>query len=746
MSLVKWMRKYNKRIMAVVVILLMFAFIGGSALQYILQGSGGANDAVAYYGPHKKKITRYDLSAALQELEILQSLRMNAVLAQQRDLRWLLLGELIFSESRGSAAVMNQAAQIIQQYQLPVSEKQLSAFYERMVSPAVYWILLRQEAESAGVRVPPEQASASLAQAIPNLFPGQTYGSVMTSVTERFRVSEQNVIAVLGRLLSVLEYARAICSTEDVTIPQLTHMASWSGDSVDAEVVQLEAEVFADKQAAPTDEAIRAQFDTYKGDFSGHVSADNLFGFGYKLPDRVQLEYVALKLADVARIVPTVTHEEAMEYYRQNRSTVFMEEVPSDPNDPNSPRIQRPRSYADVEDMILQQLKQQRISRKAEQILDEVRNVADANNPETGDTEAGKLSVEELKKRAGDYGKIAQQVAAREKITLYSGQTGWLSAMDVQTDETLGRLYVPGQGSAGVPLTQVLFSIDALGEDAAVLMFATKPRLYGTIGPARNPMGMRSPDLSGQVMLIARIAGVSKAAEPENPDVTFSTKTVDLGQPPKSKKQDVYSVKAKVTEDLQKLAAWDTTRAKAEEFVALASKDGWEPAISKFNDLYGKQAKEDPNDPNVFRLDPLAGLRRIPNVQLQIIAAQGTGSPMGTTMLDQAEVEKRLVDQLFALVPPDATSAPNMPQVLEFKPGQCFYAVKSLSARWLDQQQYERRKPMLLQREDAVQMQSLAIVHFNPGNILKRTNFRFAQETPAEKDKDKAGQKSKDAT
>jgi hypothetical protein len=277
-------------------------------------------------------------------------------------------------------------------------------------------------------------------------------------------------------------------------------------------------------------------------------------------------------------------------------------------------------------------------------------------------------------------------------------------------------------------------------------MFAAKPRMYGTIGPARNPMGMRNPDLSGQIMLIVRIVGVSKAAAPENVDMTFSTRSLDLGEPAKTKKNDTYSVRAKVVEDLQKLAAWDATRSKAEEFVALASKDGWEPAVARFNDLYGKQAKEDPNDPNVFMLSPLAGLRRISDAQLQTIARQAVGSRIGAMVFDQTDLEKRLVDQLFALVPPDESSAPDLPKVVEFKPGQCFYAVKSLSARWLDQQQYEQRKPILLQREDSMQMQTLAVTHFNPANILKRMNFRFVQETPADKDKGKTEQKTKGAT
>jgi len=36
MNLVKWLRKNNMKVMAVVVIVLMVAFVGGSALNYLL--------------------------------------------------------------------------------------------------------------------------------------------------------------------------------------------------------------------------------------------------------------------------------------------------------------------------------------------------------------------------------------------------------------------------------------------------------------------------------------------------------------------------------------------------------------------------------------------------------------------------------------------------------------------------------------------------------------------------------------
>ncbi len=741
---IKWLRRNNKKIMAVVVIVLMFAFVGGSALQYLLQPSGGVKSAYAHYGKNAR-ITHLMVGEANAELEILQALQADAVL-QQQDMRGIMLGELLFSQTRSSPALMNQVMQMIRRNQFLISDKQLSEMYDRTVVPAVYWILLTKEAEAAGIRIPTTDVGDLLGRRlIPQLFRGQSYRAVMNGLVDRFRASEEDILETFGKLLAVLQYAQTICSVEDVTIPQLTHIASYSGSSLNAEVVQLPAQAFVDKQNPPADEALQAQFDKYKGTFAGTVTQDNPYGFGYKLPDRLQLEYVALKLQDVAGIVPAPTQEEAEVYYRQNRQRLYTREVPSDPNDPNSPKTQQVTSYAEVAETIMEQLRKERIVTKATQILEEVRNVADANLAELT-VEGKEPSTEQLKAKAGHYDEIAKMLATKHSIPMFNGQTGWLNAVDMQMDKQLGRMIVTSQGAtSSLRLSQILFSVKDLGENAATLMFAQAPRMYTTIGPASDPMMAMTSDMSGQIMMVVKIVGVSKAAEPENLNVIFTTRSIDLGDA-SAKKDDVYSVREKVTEDVQKLAAWDTTRTRAEEFVALAKTEGWNPAVTKFNDLYGKQAKKDPNDPNVFKLDNMNGLQRISNAQLQVVATQTLGNPAAAMIANETRNEKQLVDRFYSLVPDNADTAANLPQILEFKPGQSFYAVKSISVKWLNQQQYENMKGMLLQQEDFIQTQNLAVVHFNPANILKRLNYRPVRPPEeATQDANKPEQKSKDA-
>jgi hypothetical protein len=704
----------------------MVGFVGGSSLTYFLRGSGGMHSAIAYYG-ETRKITRQDLNMARHELEMLQALRADSVLRAQ-DLRGILLSELLFLQSRGSADLMNYVRQMIRRNQYRVSDRQLDALYERTgVAPAFYWILLQAEARSGGMRIRTEDVGSSLARVIPQLFSGQSYAAVMRSVVARYGVSEERILETFGRLLAVLQYAQTICATGSVTNAQIRHMASRENDTLDVELVQIRSADFADKEQKPTPEEMRAQFDRYKAYAAGEATESNPYGFGYKLPQRVRLDYIAVKLANVSSIVKPPTDEEAEKYYKDNRNRLFTEQIQIDPNDPNSVQ-ERPKSYVDVVDTIRDQLKQQKITTKAEQILEEARNLADAELA-AGTEEGQGPTVAQLKERAGDYQQIALDLASKYGITLHSGQTGWLSPLNAQTDEYLGRLFVTGAGPNPVRLSQLLFSVEALGEKATIVMSARRAELYRTIGPAREAMAGMGPDLSGQIMVIVRIIQAQKAAEPESLDVTFDTRALELGETSEKQDDSTYSVSEKVTEDLGKLAAWERTRDRADEFVALASNDGWDRAVARFNELYGEKAEAGPDEPNVFELQQLTGLRRISRAQLQVMATQVANNAAAEVILNEAKVERQFIDHLYSLVPADANAPPAMPKVVEFKPTQSFYCLSKISVSRLNQQEYQQVKGMLLRREEHTQTQSLAAVHFSPAHIRKRMKLRPAQET-----------------
>jgi hypothetical protein len=114
MSLVKWIRKNERKLMSWVVILIMVAFVGGSALQQILRQMGGGKQVVAYYGEPKSfmfwnltpKIRAEDFNIAQQELKILTQLgsreflsNLPSVTPRQPNFKGLLISQLLFPNS-----------------------------------------------------------------------------------------------------------------------------------------------------------------------------------------------------------------------------------------------------------------------------------------------------------------------------------------------------------------------------------------------------------------------------------------------------------------------------------------------------------------------------------------------------------------------------------------------------------------------------------------------------------------------
>jgi len=749
--------------MAVVVVVILFGFIGGGAfLQFLSKRSTGLHKTVAYFSD-TRKITNNDIMLAREELRILEQAGVNYLLInigvplfQTPDFQALLLNELLFSERGSSPGLVNVMKRTIRENNYRISDKQISDIYRPLVPSEIYWHCLKKEAQLVGVRVSNEDTRRMLVNAIPQIpqFNGATYFQLIGSVVKRMGIPEEKILTTFGKLLSILEYAKMSCSVGDITSSQIMQTVSREWETIDVNFVEFDSAVFAETESEPNQEEIIEHFNKYQKFFPGTVSEENPYGFGYKLTDRVQLEYIACRLDDVSTIVTPPTQQEAEEYYRRNRAQ-FTEQVLSDPNDPNSPLTERIQDYAEVAGIISKGLLQNKINSKAKSIMDEAKTLTEAGL-QAIDTEPGDLSSEQFKQRAGDYEAAADQLSKEYEIEVYAGQTGLLGAADMQLEDYLGKLYMRSYGDNFVGLTQIVFAVDELGLSELGPFDVPKPRMYENIGPAR--------DILGRIIAVVRVIDAEKASEPESINQTFNasksrfettdeqTNQGDPNLPP----EEVYSVKEKVTEDLKRLVAMGAARKKAEEFIALVAKDGWESTIEKFNELYGQQGRQDENAPNVpgdpnamkaldepFKLENSTNLQRISRGTIGRLAVQSEGNP-GTPLfvneaqkwlsVNEAEIEGRFIDQLYSLVPQDSNTVDALPLIMEFKPDMSYYCLKDIRIRRVVREEYEQMKPIQVYREEYIQSQSLAAVHFGPENILKRVNFRWVGETKQAED------------
>ncbi|MHC4559180.1 MAG: hypothetical protein ACYS80_17965, partial [Planctomycetota bacterium] len=700
MSLVRWFRKNNTKVMAVVVIVIMFGFIGGGTLlQQLSRRATGLHETIAYFEDNRK-ITRQSLSNARRELDILRALRADALL-QNQDLRGIMLGELLFTEQRANPALLNHIKQTIRQYQYRISDKQINDIYRRSVPSSIYWMLLNNEAKSSGIMVSNEQTGELLGKVLPQMYNGRKYSQIIQDIMNQYGLPEQRLLDIFSELLAIMQYAQMICSNEDITSSQITQAVAIERESISADLVEFESSVFTSTVKDPTPDAEQAHFDKYKKFVAGEVSNENPCGFGYRLPDRVQLEYIIVRLDDVAPLVSAPTNQEKEDYYNRNRLQSFTEQVQTDPNDPNSPMINQTKSYAEVIDDITQQLLKNKINAEANRILQEVKTNTDPALDDTG-TEPVKLTTEKLKEMAGDYGTTAEQLGNKHNLKIYAGKTGQLSPEDMQKNEYLARLYLEGYGKNPVSLSQIVFAVDDLTASELGPFDVPRPGMYQNIGPLKDLWGSQwggFQDTSGQIMALVRVIQTAKAAEPESIGQTFSTKSLTFETNTKGDAEDVYSVREKVREDLKKLAAMETVKNKAEEFISLAVTDSWDSTIDKFNELYGKKDTGDPNNPDTsenvtkpFKLQNLAGMRRVSKAALQTMVAQSAGNPAAPLFLSGRRKQQRFVEKLYSLVPQDSNSVDSFPLLMEFKPDMSFYCIKNLSVKRISLQEYEKIK------------------------------------------------------
>jgi len=717
MKVIKWVRKNNRKLMAVVVIIILFGFIGGGELLSLISRRG-RTEAFAQFGDGHK-ITNYDLYQARQELEVMTNLGVPIFLRSQ-SLHGMLLGELLFSDRRPQPEVANQLLQMLGSNRYRVTDHDVTALYKGKQSGAVYWWLLSHEAQKAGIAVARDTAGQILEQLIPNVFEGQTYAQRIHGLMQG-GTPEKAILDAFAKLVAVLQYSQMVCAMEDLTGSQIDHLISGDNETLDINAVALEVPLFTrllDPNRPVPEDRLQGHFNQYKGFFPGQITADNPYGWGYKIPPRVQLEYLVVRLDDVLATVPKPTQEQAETYYHRNIEQ-FTNQVRTDPNDPNSPSKDVTRPFAEVLDEIQRRWVSDKAREKAAAILLEGRTLAEIPGSLL---ENQGVDREKLRQEAPAYGPIAEKLTQKHGVKVVVGQTGLLTLEEIASeDRVLSRLVVEGRTQWRLPLAQLVFTADPVGVEDLMTVNAQKARLYESLGPAQERNSSYRLDAAGEVMAVVRVVQAIQDREPADLNETYDHTPVVLGQTDSPK---TFSVKEKVAEDLRGLEAMAMAKSKAQELETLVKESGWTQALSAFNRTYRQQAGLDPNGPDLFSLRFQGQRNRVLSGQAQMWAMRGEREAAAWRLYQTTMAQKQFTDRLYDLIPPDSNGLAATPVTVESPGERTVYCIKDLSVKRFPLQEYTKAKGLYAYQEDFVGSQSLAAVHFNPENILQRMQFR----------------------
>ena len=197
--------------------------------------------------------------------------------------------------------------------------------------------------------------------------------------------------AAMAQLLLVSNGASRAASPIKISEPLREHRLAELLQSIRVTAADFTAAQYATKVPPPTADQLKAQFEKYAGLIKGAAYGDNPFGFGYKYPDRIKLQYIAVPQAAVRDFVehfnaPGKTKDDyewevdAQKYYRQHQYE-FPTTAPAEPKKDSAFSLDAPtgkpttKPYAEVKSDIRKRLIDDATAKRVVQIQDHINGV-----------------------------------------------------------------------------------------------------------------------------------------------------------------------------------------------------------------------------------------------------------------------------------------------------------------------------------------------------------------------------------
>jgi len=308
-------------------------------------------------------------------------------------------------------------------------------------------------------------------------------------------------------------------------------------ETINVSIVAIDAAALVDEETPISTEELQAHLDKYKNKAVGKEARD----FGYRIPDQVQVEYIAI---DTNMIKPSeeVTVREAEEYWEENRTQFLAPEEDQEQDPPEGENTDEkplaPQSRKPYETFEEAQEKVMAFLRKEHQ-LDNAREMSDLLIRRLRDPwyDLSDVEVEEEKKdqppsvppgvdQDGYYEKIVE----KQKSDLYQpdcisfGKTAMFSGENAQAVEILGKT-VEDVGGTVQPLSffQAAWQIKELADVPVDEQDSGSKDLCSVYQTASNALIDEEKRL-----YVFRVIKVEKAHAPESLDLVRDQVLADV--------------------------------------------------------------------------------------------------------------------------------------------------------------------------------------------------------------------------
>ena len=346
----KFFRKYNKIILVVGASLLMVAFLIQGTLDMFLMQPGEED-----YGQiGDRDVTVGQIQSASSELAILSRLLGEEALrglfsgaTGEEDLKWLLMVEEAreFGLSTSEAEVMAV---------LQVTGQDEDALATLVGSPWADAGFVRQAVRHWLIVEAHRELTSGLAFA---LTPGSEVHSpgyrrlLYTGTAHRLREENRFAESEFARLLSM--------GSQRISEPLNKHLLYGQGSIVSGKVVLVSGDQYLNEIAEPDEDRLRQLFDDYR---KFEPQEQRPYGFGYRVPDRVKVEYLTVPYTQVEALIE-VEEAEVLDYYDVHPMEFMETEGPQDI------ATSQPPPYETVRDRIVEKLVRKKADRLSTQAM-----------------------------------------------------------------------------------------------------------------------------------------------------------------------------------------------------------------------------------------------------------------------------------------------------------------------------------------------------------------------------------------
>lgn len=226
--------------------------------------------------------------------------------------------------------------------------------------------LLMEEAARMGVRVSRAELHSQLDQM-------EGSGRAIDALCRRYECAPEAIDAALMRVLSINQLMGIMLETAALeSTPRVEHRYRKQNQEADVLVSQLDARSFVSKVAEPTEEEIKAHFEEAKNRPNEHK--DEELVFGYRIPDRVKVEYVTI---DPKELLPhvSVRERELKNYFDQNKNKYTKPAIGPSP-DPTAPAQNIPMSFDEAKERVKEDYRNAKAAQEAQSIINRIRDEA----------------------------------------------------------------------------------------------------------------------------------------------------------------------------------------------------------------------------------------------------------------------------------------------------------------------------------------------------------------------------------